>query len=152
MVPVLETCCGTLRKWLSFKLQFRPLSMIFVAWCFLGFSHPNDLEFCKPSCCFIFVPCYETLSKLFNMSTFWKVNVWVAQSCPTLCNPWTVASVHGISQARILEWVAFPFFRGSSWPRDGTWVSCIARGFLTIWATEEALRLRLLHEMRWHEI
>ena len=38
---------------------------------------------------------------------------------------WTVASVHGILQARILEWVAIPFFRGSSWPRDWTWVSAL---------------------------
>ena len=43
------------------------------------------------------------------------VKVKVAQSCPTLCNPYTV---HGILQARILEWVAFPFSRGSSQSRD----------------------------------
>ena len=47
-------------------------------------------------------------------------------------------SVHGILQARILEWVAISSCRGSSWPRDQTWVSCIASGFLTIWATSEA--------------
>ena len=45
----------------------------------------------------------------------------------------------GILQARILEWVNVPFSRGSSWPRDGTQVSCIAGWFLTIWATREAL-------------
>ena len=39
------------------------------------------------------------------------------------------SSVHGIFQARILEWVAFPFSRGSSWPRDWTWVSSIAARF-----------------------
>ena len=39
--------------------------------------------------------------------------------------------VHGISQARILEWVAISFIRGSSWPRDWTWVSCIAGRFFT---------------------
>ena len=44
----------------------------------------------------------------------WKVKV--AQSCLTLCNPIT-HTVHGILQARILEWVAFPFYRGSSQPR-----------------------------------
>jgi len=37
-------------------------------------------------------------------------------------------TIHGILQARILEWVAFPFFRGSSQPRDGTQASCIAGG------------------------
>ena len=129
---------GTLRKWLSFKLQFPPLSVIFVAWCFLDSSHPNNLEFCKPSCHFIFVPCYETLGKLLNMSTFWQVKVLVAQSCQTLCNPWTIASVLGISQARILEWVAIPFFRGSSWPRDGALVSGIVGRFFFVWATREA--------------
>ena len=47
-------------------------------------------------------------------------------------------AVHGILQARILEWVAFPFSRGSSQPRDRTQVSHIAGGFLTSWATREA--------------
>ena len=47
-------------------------------------------------------------------------------------------TVHGILQARILEWVAFPFSRGSSQPRDRTQVSHIAGGFFTIWATREA--------------
>ena len=44
-------------------------------------------------------------------------------------------TVHGILQARILEWVAFPFSRGSSQPRDRTQVSHIAGGFFTSWAT-----------------
>ena len=47
-----------------------------------------------------------------------KVKVNVAQSCPTLCDPMDY-TVHGILQARMLEWVAFPFSRGSSQPRDG---------------------------------
>ena len=58
----------------------------------------------------------------------------VAQSCPTLCGPMDCcpprSSVRGILQARILEWVAIPFSRGSSWPRDWTLVSCIAGRFL----------------------
>ena len=53
--------------------------------------------------------------------------------------PWTVCSlsgsfVHGILQARILEWVAIPFSRGSPQPRDRIWVFCIAGRFFTIWA------------------
>ena len=48
-------------------------------------------------------------------------------------------TVHGILQARILEWVAIPFSSGSSQPRDWTQVSHIAGGFFTIWATREAL-------------
>ena len=56
--------------------------------------------------------------------------VKVAQSCPTLCNPMDY-TVHGKFQARILEWVAFPFSRGSSQTRDQTQVSHIAGGFFT---------------------
>ena len=66
----------------------------------------------------------------------WK-KVKVAQSCPTLCDPMDY-TVHGILQARILEWGAFPFSRGSSQPRDWTQVSCIVGGFFTSWATKEA--------------
>ena len=63
--------------------------------------------------------------------------VKVTQSCPTL---WPhVIIVHGIVQARILEWVAVPFSRGSPQPRDWTQVSHIAGGFFTSWATREAL-------------
>ena len=47
-------------------------------------------------------------------------------------------TVHGILQARTLEWVAFPFSRESSQPRDQTQVSRIAGGFFTSWATREA--------------
>ena len=49
----------------------------------------------------------------------------IAQSCPKLCDP-VVYTVDGILQARILEWVAVPFSRGSSYPRDRTQVSHIA--------------------------
>ena len=47
-------------------------------------------------------------------------------------------SVHGIFQASVLEWVAISFSRGSSWPRNQTWVSCIAGRCLTLWANREA--------------
>ena len=69
-----------------------------------------------------------------------QVKVLVAQSCPTLCNPMDCSppgyTVHGIFQARILEWVPISFSRGSSQPRHRTWVSHIAGRFFTIWATE----------------
>ena len=92
---------------------------------------------------------------------FWfyiKLNIWdlmanlhfnklfvcmlVVQSYLTLwdhmdCSP-PSASVHGILQAGILEWVAISFSRESSWPRDQTQVSCIATGCFTVWATREA--------------
>ena len=59
-----------------------------------------------------------------------EVKVKVAQLCPTLWDPMDY-TVHGIVQARILEWVAFSFSRGSSKPRDQTQVSHIAGGFFT---------------------
>jgi len=57
--------------------------------------------------------------------------VLVAQSCPTLYNP-PGSSVHGILQARMLEWVAIPFSRESSRPRDQTQLSDVAGRFFTI--------------------
>ena len=60
----------------------------------------------------------------------------VAQSCPTLCDPMDCSPpgslVHGIFQAWILEWVAISFSRGSSRPRDQTWVSCIVGRRFTV--------------------
>ena len=56
--------------------------------------------------------------------------VKITQSCPTLYNPMD-NTVHGNFQARILEWVAFPFSRGSSQTRDQIQVSHIAGGFFT---------------------
>ena len=61
----------------------------------------------------------------------------VPHSCPALlCYGLESACLfcHGILQARILEWVAVPFSRGSSQPRDRTQVSCIAGGFFALWA------------------
>ena len=66
-----------------------------------------------------------------------KSIVKVAQLCPILCDP-VDYTVHGILQARILEWVAVSFSRGSSQPRDQIQVSHIAGGFFTRWATREA--------------
>ena len=58
------------------------------------------------------------------------MKVKVTQSCPTLHDPMD-CTAHGILQNRILEWVAFPFSRGSSQPRDQTQGSCIVGGFFT---------------------
>ena len=66
----------------------------------------------------------------------------VPKPCPTLVTPWTYSppgsSVHGISQAAILECVAISSARGSSWPRDWTHISCAGRQILYHWATWEA--------------
>ena len=65
------------------------------------------------------------------------------QACATFWDPMDCSlpgsSVHGILRARILVWVAISFSRGSSQPRDRTWVSCIVGRFFTIWATKESL-------------
>ena len=68
-----------------------------------------------------------------HLKTVWNVKVKVTQSCPTLCDL-VDYTVHGILQARILEWITFPFSRGSSQPRDWTQVSHFAGGFFTSWA------------------
>ena len=65
-----------------------------------------------------------------------EVKVKAAQSCPALCNPRDY-TVHGILQARILEWVTFPFSRGSSQPRGRTQVFPVACGFFTSWVTRK---------------
>ena len=72
----------------------------------------------------------------------------ICKSYPILCNPISYSppgsTVHGILQARILEWVAIIFSRGSSWPRDQTWisyVSCIAGGFFTTGTIWEACKM-----------
>ena len=65
----------------------------------------------------------------------------VAQSCPILCDPMDCSlpgsSMHGIFQARVLEWVAISFSRESSWPRDQTQISHTAVRHFTVWATRD---------------
>ena len=88
---------------------------------------------------------YIVLGTISNLETsIWKMCVraqWL--SCIQVfcnlmdCNP-PGSSVHGISQAKILEGVATPSSRGSSQPRDRTQVSHIAAGFFTVWPTREA--------------
>ena len=72
------------------------------------------------------------------------LKVKVSSLCPTLCGLMDCSlpgsSVHGIFQARILEWVAIPFSRGSCQPRDWTQASRTGSGFLIVWATREALK------------
>ena len=65
------------------------------------------------------------------------MKVKVAQLCLTLCDSINY-TVHGVLETRILEWVAFPFSKRSSQPRDWTQVSSITGGFFTNWGTREA--------------
>ena len=93
-------------------------------------------------------------------STFQKmiISLWfilylkvkAAQSCLTFCDPMDY-TVQEILQARILEWVAFPFSCGSSQPKNQTGVSCIAGGFFTSWATntEKCLKGCTLDSWQW---
>ena len=79
--------------------------------------------------------CYDLAVGLLDFPlNFVQVKVFVAQLCPTLCDLMGCnlpgSSVRGILQARILEWVAMPSSRGSSWLREWTQVSCIGRRIL----------------------
>ena len=82
----------------------------------------------------------ETLFKVRDTEVKWSV---VAHSCLTLCYPMDSSlpgsAIHGIFQARILEWAAISFSRGSSQSRDRTRVSCIADRRFTILATREEI-------------
>ena len=104
--------------------------LINISTCFRQKRHDNQVQL-------------MILNWVFSYEKVWKL---VAQFCPTLGDPmdWSppVSSAHGILQARIQGWVAIPFSRGSSWPRDWTWVSCTAGKFFTVWATREALFLK----------
>ena len=81
-------------------------------------------------------PKLETTKMFFNRRTYKQIvkylysGMKVAHLCPTVCD-FMDYTVHGILQVRILEWVAFPFFRGSSRPRNQIGVSCSAGGFFT---------------------
>ena len=77
---------------------------------------------------------YLKLLIFLYIKKMWK---WKSLNCVWLRDPMDY-TVHGILQARILEWVAFPFSRGSSQPRDWTQVSRITGGFFTSWTTREA--------------
>ena len=92
------------------------------------------------------------LSVLYNFPHYFLPKVKrseVTQLCPTLRDPVDAnlpgSTVHGIFQARTLEWAAISFSKGSSQPRDRNWISCIAdrpRGF-TVWATRKPCSILL---------
>ena len=90
-----------------------------------------------PWCCL-----FPVLSRFFSFTFDGMCVGSVVQSCPTLGNlmdgSLPGSSVHGILQARILEWVAIPFSRRSSQTKDQTWVSCTAGRSFMVWATKEA--------------
>ena len=115
------------------------------------FNHRRDNGYCqmlflhllRKYKSFIFI--LSVYSILHWVSSFHVCVCKVSQSCPTLCDPvdcsFPGSSVHGILRARILEWVAISFSRGSFQPRDRTRVSCIAGRHFILWVTREAIKL-----------
>ena len=107
--------------------QGSPRILEWVAYPFSGYSQPRNRT--RVSC---------TAGTFF---TNWAIRE-AQLGCVWLCNPidcsLSGSSVHGISQVKILEWVAIPFCRGPSQHRDQTLASCLGRQFLYHWATLEA--------------
>ena len=87
---------------------------------------------------------FKKLLVICGNSCYWYIDCMSSESesHSVVSNSLQSHTVHGILQARVLEWVAVPSSRGSSQPRDRTQVSCIAGGFFTSWATREALKQR----------
>ena len=110
--------------------EFSPLLIPLISYGLLGHMDSNKSDSCTIAwiCCRTF-SCSESESE-------------VAQSCPTFCDPMDCSlpgsSLHGILQARVLEWGAISFSRGSSWPRDWTRVSHIPGRYFNLWVTREA--------------
>ena len=125
-----------------------PLSMGFSRqeyWRGLPFPAPGDLSDpgIKPTSLALAGRCFmgESPGKLIEAihiyGCWWFSHSVVSNSCaPVDCSP-PGSSAHGILQARILEWVAISFSKGSSQPRNQTQVSCIAGRFFTYWAMRE---------------
>ena len=126
-------------------IQFLVFYFIFFSFCVV------DLQCCVSLMCtakwfgYIYICIYSYIFIFLYMLCL------VAQSCLTLCDAMGCSppgsSVHGILQARILEWIAMPSSRGSSQHRDRTQVFHVAGGFFTIWATREALVLLTVTQM-----
>ena len=115
-------------------------------------KYPSTYVWIKKMCCiYIYVcvyiymcvcihTCVYTYICMCNIYMKWK---WKSfRHVRLFANPWTDSLVCGILQARVLEWVAIPFSRGSSRPRNRTGVSCIAGVFFTSWATREDINIQ----------
>ena len=113
-----------------FTLAISCLTTSNLPW-FMDLTFQVHLQYCcLQSCKFYFH--HQWTSELFSRDRPFAI-------------PWTVAyqsasSTHGIFQAKVLEWVAISFSRGSSWPRDWTQASHITGRLFTVWATREATR------------
>ena len=102
-----------------------------------------SLLICLPSSCTVLHIYFFSAWKFKNiLQIHMKWVTEVSQSRPTLCDPLDYSlpgsSIHGIFQARGLEWVVLSFSRRSSQPRDWTWVTLIVGRHFTVWAIREA--------------
>ena len=145
-----------LEKW--FPIKSKGQSIQSVPWSSSSISDRVD-SFCMLS---IRTDTWCKVSRIFMWRDYLKLTTHtengtpseseVAQLCPTLCNPFDCSlpgsSLDGVLQARILEWIAISFSRGSSWPRDQTRVSHIAGRCFNLWATREAQKAILFHPFR----
>ena len=118
-----------LTKWHIQLLRLKPLIIFPSSKCVCPPNQWVSPFLCNSKTYPIFVITTATIS-------VWKWKVKVTQSCLTFRDPMDY-TVHGSLQARILEWIAFPFSRESSQPRDQTQVSRIAGRFFTSWAAME---------------
>ena len=154
-INVKVLCFGSGERWLRGRAQ-KNKERVNKAF-FFFFFFLSDLVYC------LFFETLSSIWKLIILNIYSWMREWVnwkwllkkqhldmknpesevAQSCPTLCNSMDCSApgplVQGIFHARILEWVAIPFSRRPSRPRDWTQVSHIVGRCLTVWATKEAL-------------
>ena len=98
--------------------------LLLCCWCYMCVS----VCVCVCVCVYLLLSCVLVLCKSMDCSL-------------------PVSSVHGLLQARILEWAAILFFRVSAWSRDWAWVSCIEGRFFTFWVTRDAPADVSLHQL-----
>ena len=90
---------------------------------------------------------WTKFSGQFTIQVLWAVQYALeSMLCVCLVSP-PAFSVHEILQARILEWVAMAFSRGSSWPRNWSYLSCFAGRFFPLWTTREAWNLWFIYPL-----
>ena len=162
MVDAVSFCCSAVTSWragtVAYFSKFSPVAWPICSrhtwllnWAWRGKQNwktgtilSQMLAECFFICCLssVMMMMMMMMTMMMMMCVCMCVCVLAAQLCLTLFEPMNCSlpgsSVHGILQARTLEWIAIPFFRGSSPPRDRTQVSCIAGRFFTVWATREA--------------
>ena len=116
-----SSCC--------WNFSFLMLSSLYI----LDINPLLDISFANQHL-WVFIVNSHSLEPYWNNALRSVFKVKVAQSCPTLYSPW-----NSLQASRTLEWMAFPFSRGSSQPRDQTQVSHVAGGFFTSWSLQRGL-------------